>query len=170
MQRAGARAGRGHDGRVSIPVDTLPDFADQAVDKLTALVSELGDELANARPDLPGANSPYVILRHCLGVMEFWGGRMVAGRAVHRDRAAEFTASGPVAGLVTAAQRAKGQFRADARSADPAAPPRGERPERDADWLEMRSQGHALLHVIEELYQHLGQAELTRDLLLAGRR
>ena len=31
----------------------------------------------------------------------------------------------------------------------------------------MRSQGHALLHVVEELYQHLGQAELTRDLLLA---
>jgi len=33
--------------------------------------------------------------------------------------------------------------------------------------LEVRSQGHALLHVLEELYQHLGQAELTRDLLLA---
>lgn len=33
--------------------------------------------------------------------------------------------------------------------------------------LQVRSQGHALLHVVEELHQHPGQARLTRDLLLA---
>ncbi|MBO0776836.1 MAG: DUF664 domain-containing protein, partial [Actinobacteria bacterium] len=33
--------------------------------------------------------------------------------------------------------------------------------------LEMTSQGHALLHVMEELCQHLGHAEITRDLLQA---
>ena len=31
--------------------------------------------------------------------------------------------------------------------------------------LETRTQGHALLHVLEELTQHLGQMELTRDIL-----
>ncbi len=149
-----------------IPVDTLTDYVDEAVNQLASIVTSLGDDLANQRPDLPGANSPYVILTHCLGVMADWGGRVVAGRDVARDRAAEFTAAGPVADLVAAAEQAKLQFRADARTADPAAPirPAGRRSQ---DVLEARSQGHALLHVVEELYQHLGQAELTRDLLQA---
>ena len=150
-----------------IPVDALTDYVDEAVDQLAGIVTSLGDDLANQRPDLPGANSPYVILTHCLGVMADWGGRVVAGRNVARDRAAEFTAAGPVADLVAAAQRAKLQFRADARTADPAAPIRRPAARRSQDVLEARSQGHALLHVMEELYQHLGQAELTRDLLQA---
>jgi Protein of unknown function (DUF664) len=152
----------------AITVDAVVAFADQAVDKLAGLVTELGDDLANTRPGLPGANSPYAILRHCLGVMEFWGGQVVAGRTVQRDRAAEFTASGPVAGLVAAAEQAKRQFRTDTLAADPQAPPRGTHPGKQPGGLEMRSQGHALLHVVEELYQHLGQAELTRDLLRAA--
>jgi hypothetical protein len=32
----------------------------------------------------------------------------------------------------------------------------------------MRSQGSALLHVLEEVTQHLGQLELTRDALRNG--
>jgi hypothetical protein len=150
-----------------IAVDTVTDYVDRAVDALCGIVTSLGDDLANQRPDLPGANSPYVILTHCLGVMADWGGRAVAGRDVQRDRAAEFTAAGPVAGLVAAAEQAKLQFRADARTADPPAPLRRPAARRRPDVLEARSQGHALLHVMEELYQHLGQAELTRDLLLA---
>jgi len=89
-----------------IPVDTLADYVDAAVDQLAGIVTSLGDELANQRPGLPGANSPYVILTHCLGVMADWGGRVVAGRDVVRDRAAEFTAAGPVADLVAAAEQA----------------------------------------------------------------
>jgi Protein of unknown function (DUF664) len=150
-----------------IPVDALIDYVDHAVDGLASIVTSLGDDLGNQRPGLPGANSPYAILTHCLGVMAYWGGHVVAGRDVPRDRAAEFTAAGPVAGLVAAAQQAKAQFRADALTADPPAPPRRPAARRGPDVLEVRSQGHALLHVVEELYQHLGQAELTRDLLLA---
>lgn len=152
---------------VMIAVGTLADYVDRAVDALCGIVTSLGDDLANQRPDLPGANSPYAILTHCLGVTADWGGRAVAGRDVQRDRPAEFTAAGPVAGLVAAAERAKLQFRADAQTADPQAALRRPAARRRQDVLEARSQGHALLHVVEELYQHLGQAELTRDLLLA---
>ena len=35
------------------------------------------------------------------------------------------------------------------------------------DELEFNSQGHALLHVLEEVTQHLGQMELTADVLRA---
>jgi len=150
---------------VGIPVDALTSYVNQAVDELTGIVTGLGDDLINQRPDLPGANSPYAILRHCLGVMEYWGGHVVAGRDVQRDRAAEFTATGHAADLVAAAHQAKIQFRADALTADPQAPPRRPAGRRSPDVLEVRSQGHALLHVLEELYQHLGQAELTRDQL-----
>ncbi len=138
-------------------VDALTSYVDQAVDELTGIVTGLGDDLINQRPDLPGANSPYVILFHCLGVMEYWGGHVVAGRDVRRDRAAEFTAAGHAADLVAAAHQAKIQFRADALTADPQAPPRRPAGRRSPDALEVRSQRHALLHVLEELYQHLGQ-------------
>lgn len=70
-------------------------FVDHALDEMMTIVGQLGDDTANRRPDLAGANSPYAILRHCLGVMEYWGGAMVAGRVIARDRDAEFRAHGP---------------------------------------------------------------------------
>ena len=144
-------------------------YVDRAVDQMTAIVTELGDELANRKPTLPGANSPYAILRHCLGVMEFWGGEVVAGREITRDRPAEFRARGAVAGLAAAATTALGRFRADAATADFAGPPRGGAGhQKDLFELEFTSQGHALLHVLEEVTQHLGQMELTRDVLRAA--
>ncbi|MBO0776181.1 MAG: DUF664 domain-containing protein [Actinobacteria bacterium] len=152
---------------MGISVDAVASYVDRAVDAMTGIVVGLGDEQANRRPGLPGANSPYVLLRHCLGVMDYWGGQVVAGREVQRDRDAEFRASGPVAELAAAAQEAKRRFRADLAAADPAAPPRGTHPTAGRGELEMTSQGHALLHVMEELCQHLGHAEITRDLLQA---
>jgi hypothetical protein len=151
---------------MGIPVPALVSYVDRAVDAMAGIVSDLGDGLANQRPALPGANSPYAILRHCLGVMEFWGGQVVAARQVTRDREAEFRARGPVADLVAAAAaEAKRRFRADAVTAEPDAPPRGEHPGLRPGELEVATQGHALLHVLEEVIQHLGQMELTRDLL-----
>ena len=149
-------------------MDELVSYVARTVDQMADIVGELGDDLANRRPALPGANSPYAILRHCLGVMEFWGGQVVAGRVIERDRAAEFRASGPVAALIAAAQDGKASFRADAAKADPGAPPRGSHPGMDRDRLETRTQGGALLHVLEEVTQHLGQLELTRDVLQEG--
>ena len=154
---------------MGITVDELVSYVERAVGQMADIVGELGDDLANRRPALPGVNSPYAILRHCLGVMEFWGGQVVAGRVVQRDRAAEFRASGPVAALIAAAHDGKASFRADAAKADPGAPPRGTHPGMGRDALETRTQGSALLHVLEEVTQHLGQLELTRDVLQDGR-
>jgi hypothetical protein len=153
---------------VGISVDTLVSYVERTVDQMAAIVSNLGDDLANRRPTLPGANSPYAILRHCLGVMEFWGGQVVAGRQVIRDRDAEFRSGGPIAALVAATDAGRDQFRADAATADPDARPRGTHPDMGTDELETHTQGGALLHVLEEVTQHLGQMELTRDVLLAA--
>src|ERR1700712_1512271 len=133
---------------------------------MTADVVELGDARANRRPDLPGANSPFAILTHCLGVVEFWGGHVIAGRPSHRDREAEFVATGSVAELAGQARAAQIQLRADVAGIDPLASPRGDVDPEDAILPEGRTQGGAFVHILEELAQHRGQLEISRDLLL----
>src|SRR2546430_3634425 len=100
-------------------------FLDEVLDDMVRIVTELGDELANQRPDVPDSNSPYAILNHCLGVMEYWGGYMVAGRSIQRDRPAEFRAAGPVGEVNERNHRARGQLQADLANLQPHAPPRG---------------------------------------------
>lgn len=142
-------------------------YIDHALDEMVAIVIALGDDLANARPDLPGANSPYVILTHCLGVMEYWGGRMIAGRSIVRDRAAEFVATGATAELARRAVAARDQLEADIAGMDATAPPPAAPDPDDTELPLGRTQGGVLLHIYEELSQHLGHMEITRDILRA---
>ncbi|HEX6421269.1 MAG TPA: DUF664 domain-containing protein [Acidimicrobiales bacterium] len=151
-----------------IPVDDLLWFVDEALDGMVEIVTELGDDLANRRPDVPGANSPYVLLHHCLGVMAYWGGQVIAGRAVERDRDAEFRASGPVDVLVARARGAQRQLAQDLAALDPGAPPRRAVAPDDAGLPLARTQGGAAVHIYEELAQHRGQMEVTRDVLRAS--
>jgi hypothetical protein len=139
-------------------------FVDGALDGMTTILEDLGDELANLRPDLTGANSPYAIVTHCLGVVDYWAGHLVAGRPVERDRPAEFTASGPVKELIDRVDAAKRQLRDDLATAQPHGPLRVQPP---PEWLFKPdlTQGAALLHVYEELAQHHGQLEITRDVI-----
>ena len=151
-----------------ISVEDYLSYVDEALDGMVEIVTGLGDQLANRRPDLPGANSPYAILTHCLGVMEYWAGHVVAGRTDSRDRDAEFVASGSVADLVEQTRWAQRQLQEDVTGSDPYAAPRGT----VAPWAEGkplgRTQGGALMHVYEELAQHRGHLELTRDVLTAA--
>jgi hypothetical protein len=74
-----------------------------------------------------------------------------------------------VADLAAAARKALDQFRDDAATAEFAGPPRGGTGhQKYPGELEFTSQGHALVHVLEEICQHLGQMELTRDVLRAA--
>jgi hypothetical protein len=144
-------------------------FEDEAVEGMIGIVAELGDDRANQRPDLPNANSPYAILVHCLGVMAYWGGYIVAGRPIQRDRAAEFVATGAVADVVERARAAQRQLRSDVAVVAGLDPPRGVPNPEDANLPIARTQGGALLHLYEELAQHRGQMEITRDVLRNAR-
>jgi hypothetical protein len=150
-----------------ISVDDYLFFVDGALDGMASIVTELGDDLANRRLDTPGANSPYVLLTHCLGVVEFWAGQVVAGRTIRRDRDAEFRATGSVADLVERTQEARRRLYADLENLEAEAAPRGAVDEEDALLPLGRTQGGALVHLYEELAQHRGQMEITRDVLLA---
>jgi uncharacterized damage-inducible protein DinB len=138
-------------------------FCDAALTAMADITTSLGDDLANRRPDLPGANSPVQILTHCLGVMGWWAGAVNLGRSVDRDRDAEFEAVCRVADLAADVERARRQLHDDVAAADPAAAPA--RPEHQHDYA---TQGAVLLHVYEELAQHRGQMEITRDVLVAA--
>jgi len=140
-------------------------FVERAVHGMRDIVIGLGDDLAVRRPGLPGANSPYGLLTHCLGVMSYWGGHVVAGRAADRDRAAEFDAVGPVRELGERADRALEQLRSDVAGADWAAEPRNEPDPAFLGPARRLDQGGVLLHLYEEMAQHHGQMEVLRDLL-----
>jgi hypothetical protein len=163
----GSPTDAGDDGRVSASEADYLWFVDRALDALVRIVKELGDELANERPRLRDANSAYAILTHCLGVMEYWGGGTVAERAYQRDRQAEFTARGDVASLLRRAVEARRRLAEDIAGRDWAAAPANVRghPEDPAPYDQVK--GAVTLHILEELYQHLGHMEITRDLLLA---
>ena len=166
----GTTSGLAGDGSQPLVTITRADylwFVDRALAEMADILRALGDDLANRRPALEGANSAFVILTHCLGVMEYWGGGNVADRTFARDRAAEFTASGDVATLVRRTEDARQRLHADLISFDPgAAPSHVVRGPDQVPYTEAK--GAVLLHILEELYQHLGQMELTRDVLLAG--
>lgn len=155
--------------RIGTGVEDYLYFTGRALDGMRAVLLELGDDLAAARPPWPGANTPFGLVTHCLGVVEYWAGALVGGRNVVRDREAEFTATGRVADLVARIDACRGQLREDLAGVDAAAPPRTtpdpdfQGPDRPLD------QGGVLFHVFEELSQHLGQLEVSRDVLLAGR-
>ncbi len=143
---------------------------DLALDGMCATLESLGDDLVNERPDLPGANSPYVIVRHCCGVMEYWGASELVGRPTDRDRDAEFTASGTVVELVGLVRRQRAQFERDLAGFDGAAPSlRVDQRQRytAAQAEAVSTQGGVLLHVLVELAQHRGHLDLTADLLRA---
>ncbi|WP_068264810.1 mycothiol transferase [Janibacter limosus] len=147
---------------------TVQWYIDSALAKLLARADELdeagGAELLCRRPDVEGANSVYALIVHCCGVLERWGGETIAGRSISRDRAAEFTASGTLEQLeaIVAAQR--GRWVQDLADFEADATPRG--PDgRDEGDPEPITQGFVALHVIEELFQHLGHVDLSVDLV-----
>jgi hypothetical protein len=145
-------------------------FIDRAFDSMLEAVEELGDDLANQQPDLPGANSPYVILNHCIGVADYWMGQLVGNRDFVRDRPAEFAARGTGADIRVRVEAVKQRLLEDVSKvdgpADSSEPLAGYNPVGGPDnW----TQGAILIHTYQELVQHLGHMDITKDLLLKER-
>lgn len=111
------------DGGAAIDVtkDDYLYFIDRALDGMRHIMVELGDVRAGQRP-LPGANSPYGLLTHCLGVVRYWAGHLVAGREVSRDRAAEFESQGTVASLIAQLDAVRIQLALDLEHAEGSRP------------------------------------------------
>lgn len=145
--------------------DLLGRFCLAKLDEIIDVVAGMDDDTANRLPDLPGANSAYQLLTHCLGMAHEWTRQEILGEPSGRDREAEFEASGSVSELVARARVVREELRADLARITPEAPILGRRGE-GRFWG--GSVEGVLVHVIEELCQHLGHLEITRDIVTAG--
>ncbi|KGN37022.1 DUF664 domain-containing protein [Knoellia subterranea] len=154
-----------------ITIDEYLAFCDAAIDGYAGCVSSLGEAhlnevvtLSDGSP-LPGSNSAFALVAHIVGVMGRWGRTVNRGIVVPRDRDAEFTATGTVDQALALLDLGRARLHEDVRACDPAAAPVN--PPTGRDRTAYATQGAILLHVYEELAQHLGQLEVTRDVILA---
>ncbi|WP_130011396.1 DUF664 domain-containing protein [Serinicoccus sediminis] len=142
-------------------------FVVAKLDEIIDVVAGMDDETANAVPPLPGGNSAYQLLTHCLGMAQQWTREHIAGEPTGRDRDGEFRASGDVETLVLQARAYRGELVGDLADIDSARPPAGRAWGRQPFWIGT-AEG-ILLHVLEELCQNLGHLEITRDLVVSAR-
>jgi Protein of unknown function (DUF664) len=138
------------------------------LDRMLAVAAELGDGLINTVPDLAGGNSAYQLVFHCCGMLEWWTREAILGIDVGRDRDAEFVAAGSLATLQARVDAVRRQLRADLAVIDLDGPLKGDPSDRYRDTAIGATARGVLLHVFEELAQHHGHLEITRDVLIAA--
>jgi uncharacterized damage-inducible protein DinB len=144
---------------------TVETYVRLAGRQMIDVAARLGDDRVNLRPPGPNTNSVAALITHCCGVSEFWLGCVGLGRGTTRDRDAEFVAVATVVELRNMVEAMLDQIAADIRSLDGG----------DANLVHRElastledgdsSDAALVLHVLEELFQHLGQMELTADAL-----
>ncbi|TGD84527.1 DinB family protein [Mycolicibacterium sp. CH28] len=147
-------------------IDEYLYFLDRAFNGMIAALNVLGDDHANQAPPLPGANAPWAVTYHSVQVAEYWIGHLIGGRQSNRDRAAEFTTRGSIAELDRMVTDLRARVRRDLADFDPCSPLANTPPtDYQGPDRELTPVG-VLLHVLEELAQHHGQVEVSRDVLL----
>lgn len=134
-------------------------------DELIDLAAQLSDEAANTTLPVEGSNSVVQILTHCCGVMRRWSSTVNLGVEIPRDRDAEFTAHMSVAEVVALAKAARAGYIADVERTQVNERPAN--PGRHSNTFWLATQGGVLVHILEEICQHMGHAQITRDVVLS---
>lgn len=128
------------------------------------VADRLDGPLINQRPLGPETNAVAALIIHCCGVTDFWLGHVALGEPSDRDRDAEFGRTATVDELHVLVdgtlQRVVGYL--DRLEQGLGRDEGGRQFLLDAD----TSDASVVLHVVEELYQHLGHMELAADALL----
>ena len=135
-----------------------------AFGQMLGVADRLGDDRVNDRPHGSDTNAVAALIVHCCAVTEFWIGHVTLGRPTSRDRESEFSATATVADLHATVEATLAQLADDLAAIDEGRV----QPDRTGrQFLEGgdESDGAIVLHVLEELYQHLGHMELAADAL-----
>lgn len=151
---------------MELDATTVAAYLRHAFDQLLGVADRLGEPAMNARPLGPSTNSVASLVLHGCGVTEFWLGHVALGEPTTRDRDAEFTRTASLDELhhlvATTLDRATSHVhRLEAGEGTD----EGGREGRSL-LAGVTSDASVVLHVLEELYQHLGHAELAADALL----
>ena len=112
----------------------------------------------------PETNAVAALIIHSCAVAEFWIGHVALGRPSDRDRESEFASTATVAELRALVASTVSQVSEDLAAIDEG---RTQADRTGRQFLEGGdgSDGAIVLHVLEELYQHLGHMELAADAL-----
>ena len=148
-------------------VATFWRYLESSLDHLIELAASLDPEAIHWKPPAPETNSIAVMTAHTLGNVRENILEILCGEAVHRDREAEFVDRAVTAETLAAQWANLRALLLAALAAVPASeldrrrthPRRGELDGREV-----------LIVAIRHAAEHLGQAELTRDLWVASRR
>jgi uncharacterized damage-inducible protein DinB len=147
-------------------IETYSKYIRKQIADVHAALKGLSEEQLNQRPDVPEANSGYVIATHVLGNARAWVLGIVCGQPLRRDRPAEFASYGTYEELGKTACALSGEIDAALASLDPAAlvdrfvPPQELWGEGEPHEMSRRE---CLAHVLEHAAMHLGQIQLTAD-------
>jgi hypothetical protein len=161
-------------------------YMGHAFGQMLGVADRLGDERVNDRPlgpaeaaalptagagarasesdRWPETNAVAALVVHSCAVTEFWIGHVALGRSSDRDRESEFSSTATVAELHALVDDTLAQVREDLAAIDDG---RTQADRTGRQFLEGgdESDGAIVLHVLEELYQHLGHMELAADAL-----
>jgi hypothetical protein len=136
-------------------------------ERLLETIAGLDDRAVNWKPPVPGANSLLVLVTHAIGSAEEHVVGKAAGKEVVRNRDAEFAARGTAGRLASRAAEVR------TRIADALAGLEGrldeEREPPVRKWPGRGTVRDRLVHSISHTAEHVGHAQLTRDLYIAQR-
>ena len=144
-------------------------YLDHAFAGLHRVLDRLDDTTVNRRPHGDTTDSVAALVTHCCELAPFWLDHVGLDRPTSRDRDAEFRAESDVATLRQMIDDTTGRCHdmvgtLDGASSAPYHPLRNQLPGGD------RSDTSVILHVFEELFQHLGHMELTADAVTSSSR
>jgi hypothetical protein len=136
------------------------------LDRLLETIADLDEEAVNWKPPVPGTNSLLVLVTHALASAEEHVVGKAAGKTVVRNRDAEFASTGGSGHLAARATEIRRRIddaltELDGRLDEEREPPFGRWP---ASRGTVRDR---LVHSISHTAEHVGHAQLTRDLLKA---
>jgi hypothetical protein len=149
---------------VRLDVESIQLYVRHAFGGMERVLDRLDDALVNVKPSDWGTNSAAGLIVHCCELAPSWFEMPGLGRDSARDRDAEFAAQASVAELrdriAIAVERTcvlVDEFVGGPTVTD--------HPFREFMPGSDRSDGALVLHVLEELFQHLGHLEVTADAL-----
>lgn len=142
--------------------ETVDLYVRHAFRGMEAVLDRLDDETVNQRPEGWGTNSVAGLVVHCCELTPSWFAMPGLGRESVRDRDAEFQTVATVAELRERIAAAVEQTAVLIREFE-AGPTATAHEMRAFLPGEDRTDGALVLHVLEELFQHLGHMEVTAD-------
>ena len=142
---------------------TAEAYVRHAFAQMLEVAARLGESLINQRPLGPKTNAVAALIIHCCAVAEFWLGHVALGYPTDRDRDSEFSGTATLAELHEMVNETVGRAiahigRLEAGGGSDAG---GRQFLLEGD----TSDASVVVHVLEELYQHLGHMELAADAL-----